>query len=130
VWRHLPLTDVHPSAQLAAEAAEAAAAQGAFWDMHDMLLEHQDELRPTHLRHYAEQLGLDLERFRDDLRRREHYQRVADDVASADASGVAGTPSFFINGRRHEGAYDMATLTRAVREARARSRVPAAASAS
>ncbi len=130
VWRHLPLTDVHPSAQLAAEAAEAAAAQGAFWDMHDLLLEHQDELRPLHLRRYAEQVGLDLDRFRDDLRRREHYQRVAEDVASADASGVAGTPSFFINGRRHEGAYDIDTLTRAVKAARARSRIPAAASGS
>jgi protein-disulfide isomerase len=129
VWRHLPLNDVHPSAQLAAEAAEAAAAQGAFWDMHDLLLRHQDELRPLHLRHYAEQLGLDLDRFRDDLRRREHYQRVAEDVASADASGVAGTPSFFINGRRHEGAYDIDTLTRAVRAARARSRLPQPVSA-
>jgi Na+/H+ antiporter NhaA len=130
VWRHLPLNDVHPSAQLAAEAAEAAAAQGAFWDMHDTLLTHQDELRPTHLRRYAEQLELDLDRFRDELRRREHYQRVAEDVASADASGVAGTPSFFINGRRHEGAYDIDTLTSAVRAARARSRIPAAVSGS
>jgi Na+/H+ antiporter NhaA len=130
VWRHLPLTDVHPSAQLAAEAAEAAAAQGAFWEMHDTLLSHQDELRPTHLRRYAEQLGLDIDRFRDELRRREHYQRIADDVASADASGVAGTPSFFINGRRHEGAYDIDTLTRAVRAARARSRIPAPVSGS
>jgi Na+/H+ antiporter NhaA len=130
VWRHLPLNDVHPSAQLAAEAAEAAAAQGAFWEMHDTLLDHQDELRPMHLRSYAEQLGLDLDRFRDDLRRREHYGRVAEDVASADASGVAGTPSFFINGRRHEGAYDIDTLTRAVHAARARSRIPAVMSGS
>jgi Na+/H+ antiporter NhaA len=129
VWRHLPLNDVHPSAQLAAEAAEAAAAQGAFWEMHDLLLAHQEQLRPTHLRAYAEQLGLDVERFRDELRRREHYQRIAEDVASADASGVAGTPSFFINGRRHEGAYDIDTLTRAVRAARARSRIPAVLSA-
>jgi Na+/H+ antiporter NhaA len=130
VWRHLPLNDVHPSAQLAAEAAEAAAAQGAFWEMHDLLLAHQDELRPTHLRRYAEQLGLDVDRFRDELRRREHYQHIAEDVATADASGVAGTPSFFINGRRHEGAYDIDTLTRAVRAARARSRIPAAMSGS
>jgi Na+/H+ antiporter NhaA len=130
VWRHLPLNDVHPSAQLAAEAAEAAGAQGKFWDMHDLLLRHQDELRPTHLRRYAEQIGLDLDRFRDELRRREHYQRIAEDVASADASGVAGTPSFFINGRRHEGAYDIDTLTRAVSVARARSRIPAAVSGS
>jgi Na+/H+ antiporter NhaA len=130
VWRHLPLNDVHPSAQLAAEAAEAAAAQGAFWPMHDKLLANQDELRPMHLRKYAEEIGLDLDRFRDELRRREHYERVAEDVASADVSGVAGTPSFFINGRRHHGAYDIDTLTGEVRTARARSRLPQAASGS
>jgi len=122
VWRHLPLNDVHPNAQLAAEAAEAAAAQGEFWPMHDLLLEHQDELRPMHLRHYAEEIGLDLDRFREDLRRREHLPRIAEDVASADESGVAGTPSFFINGRRHSGAYDIDTLGAAVRAARARNR--------
>jgi Na+/H+ antiporter NhaA/predicted DsbA family dithiol-disulfide isomerase len=120
VWRHLPLNDVHPSAQLAAEAAEAAAAQDAFWPMHDTLLAHQDELRPMHLRRYAEEIGLDIERFRDELRRREHLPRIAEDVASADASGVAGTPTFFINGRRHQGAYDVAALTSAVEAARTR----------
>ena len=123
VWRHLPLNDVHPSAQLAAEAAEAAAAQGKFWPMHDVLLAHQDELRPAHLRHYAEEIGLDIDRFRDDLRRRERLARVATDVASADASGVAGTPTFFINGRRHYGAYDVAALTAAVEAARRRALV-------
>jgi Na+/H+ antiporter NhaA len=123
VWRHLPLNDVHPSAQLAAEAAEAAAAQGRFWPMHDVLLAHQEELRPTHLRHYAEEIGLDIDRFRDDLRRRERLARVAEDVASADASGVAGTPTFFINGRRHYGAYDVAALTAAVEAARRRALV-------
>ena len=111
VWRHLPLNDVHPNAQMAAEAAEAAAAQGAFWEMHDKLLDHQDELTPPDLGRYAEELGLDVERFWDELRRREHAPRVAEDVASADASGVAGTPTFFINGRRHQGAYDIETLT-------------------
>jgi Na+/H+ antiporter NhaA len=126
VWRHLPLNDVHPSAQLAAEAAEAASVQGEFWPMHDTLLAHQDELRPMHLRHYAEELGLDMDRFLDDLRRREHLPRIADDVASADASAVAGTPTFFINGRRHHGAYDIDALTSAVRAARARARVSAA----
>jgi Na+/H+ antiporter NhaA len=125
VWRHLPLNDVHPSAQLAAEAAEAAAAQGAFWPMHDTLLAHQYDLRPMHLREYAEDVGLDVDRFREDLRQREYAPRVADDVASADASGVAGTPSFFINGKRHEGPYDVDTLSRAVRVAEARSRIPA-----
>ena len=122
VWRHLPLNDVHPNAQMAAEAAEAAAAQGAFWEMHDKLLDHQDELTPPDLGRYAEELGLDVERFWDELRRREHAARVAEDVASADASGVAGTPTFFINGRRHQGAYDIETLTEAVRAAGARER--------
>src|SRR4051812_9499902 len=120
VWRHLPLNDVHEHAQFAAEAAEAAAAQDAFWPMHDLLLDHQDEITPPDLERYASQLGLDLERFWDDVRRRRHAERIAEDVASADASGVAGTPSFFINGRRYEGAYDVATLTEAVRAAQRR----------
>jgi Na+/H+ antiporter NhaA len=117
VWRHLPLNDVHPDAQLAAEAAEAAAAQDAFWEMHDLLLEHQDALRPNDLIAYAEQLGLDVERFTNDLREHAGAARVADDVDSADLSGVSGTPTFFINGRRHYGAYDIATLAAAVRAA-------------
>ena len=120
VWRHLPLNDVHPHAQMAAEAAEAAAAQGAFWPMHDTLLANQDELRPRALHDYAAEIGLDVDRFWDELRRRQYEPRVADDVETADASGVAGTPSFFINGRRHDGAYDLATLSAAVRAARTR----------
>jgi protein-disulfide isomerase len=117
VWRHLPLNDVHGHAQAAAEAAEAAAAQGAFWGMHDLLLEHQGELELSNLLSYAEQLGLDVERFEEDLRRREYAPRVAEDVASADSSDVAGTPTFFVNGRRHRGAYDIDTLTATVRMA-------------
>jgi Na+/H+ antiporter NhaA len=120
VWRHLPLNDVHVNAQVAAEGAEAAAAQGAFWPMHDKLLVHQDELAPRDLVRYATELELDVDRFREDLHRHEHADRVADDVGSADASGVAGTPSFFINGKRHQGAYDVTTLSAAVRTARAR----------
>ncbi len=120
VFRHLPLSDVHPWAQLAAEAAEAAGAPGAFWEMYDVLLAHQGELTPGHLRRYAQQLGLDGERFADELRRRVHAARVGEDVASADASGVSGTPSFFVNGRRHTGVYDVATLSAAVRTARSR----------
>jgi Na+/H+ antiporter NhaA len=123
VWRSLPLNDVHPHAQMAAEAAEAAAAQGAFWAMHDTLLDHQDELTAADLRRYAEEIGLDVERFWDDLVRSRHAPRIAEDVASADASGVAGTPTFFINGRRHEGAYDIETLTEAVGKARSRARL-------
>jgi Na+/H+ antiporter NhaA len=123
VWRHLPLNDVHTHAQLAAEAAEAAGAQGQFWGMHDRLLATQDELTGRDLKRYAEELGLDLERFVDDVHGHEHTDRIAEDVASADASGVAGTPSFFINGRRHQGAYDVDTLSRAVRTARGRARL-------
>jgi Na+/H+ antiporter NhaA len=117
VWRHLPLNDVHPRAQLAAEAAEAAADQGAFWEMHDLLFVHQDALRPDDLIGYAEELGLDVERFTDDLRQHSGATRVAEDVDSADLSGVSGTPTFFVNGRRHHGAYDIATLSAAVRTA-------------
>ncbi len=120
VWRHLPLHDVHPYAQLAAEAAEAAALQGAFWEMHDLLLDHQDALRPHELAGHAERLGLDLTRFDADLRRHHGAERVAEDLDSADLSGVSGTPTFFIDGRRHHGAFDLETLTAAVRTARAR----------
>lgn len=118
VWRHLPLTDVHPQAQLAAEAAEAAATQGGFWPMHDLLLAHQDQLDPPGLLRHAREQGLDVQRFHDDLRHHEHAGRVAQDVESADLSGVSGTPTFFINGQRHDGAYDIATLTAAIQTAR------------
>jgi Na+/H+ antiporter NhaA len=120
VWRHLPLNDVHPSAQQAAEAAEAAAEQGAFWEMHDLLLEHQHALRVPDLVSYAERLGLDVDRFEEDLRTRTGAARIAQDVDSADLSAVSGTPTFFINGLRHYGAYDIATLSAAVKAARAR----------
>jgi protein-disulfide isomerase len=120
VWRHLPLNDVHPNAQQAAEAAEAAAAQDAFWEMHDVLLDNQDSLRIPDLMRYASELGLDTERFGNDLRRHTAAGRIAEDVDSADLSGVSGTPTFFINGRRHYGAYDIVTLSAAVRAARAR----------
>ena len=120
VWRELPLNDVHPYAQLAAEAAEAADAQGAFWPMHDLLLDHQDALTARNLVGYAEQLGLDVDRFRDDLRTHSTGARIAEDVDSADLSGVSGTPTFFINGRRHYGAYDINTLSAAIRAAGAR----------
>lgn len=121
VWRHLPLSDVHPNADLAAEASEAAAAQGAFWEMHDLLLDHQGELRPRHLQAYAERLGLDTERFHEDLQRHAHAPRIEEDVDSADISGVTGTPTFFVNEQRHDGAYDIATLSAAVKAAGARS---------
>jgi Na+/H+ antiporter NhaA len=117
VFRHLPLEDVHEHAVLAAEAAEAAGAQGKFWEYHDLLFMHQGALIVEDLAAYARQLGLDEERFSDDVNSRRFALRVARDAESADASGVAGTPSFFINGRRHYGAYDLDSLTAAVRAA-------------
>jgi predicted DsbA family dithiol-disulfide isomerase len=88
--------------------------------MHDCLLDHQDALALPDLIAHAETVGLDIQRFEDDVRTRRYAARVAEDVASADASGVAGTPSFFINGRRHYGAYDLPTLTAAVKAASTR----------
>ena len=120
VWRHLPLDDVHPHARLAAEATEAAGAQGAFWEMHDLLFDHQDALEFDDLVRYAGELGLDVRRFSEALAERRHASRVGRDVDSADMSGVGGTPTFFVNGRRHQGAYDLASLSAAVKAAGAR----------
>jgi Na+/H+ antiporter NhaA len=125
VWRHLPLTDVHPDAELAAQAAEAAGAQGRFWEMHDLLLTHQDHLRKPDLLAYAEQLGLDVPRFQKELYSHAHLARVGQDVESADISGVSGTPTFFVDGRRQYGAFDASSLTSAIAAARARNRVQA-----
>jgi protein-disulfide isomerase len=123
VWRHLPLNDVHPRAQLASEAAEAAAEQGAFWELHDLLLARQEALKPTDLIRYAQELSLDVERFTEDLRTHAGAARIAEDVDGADLSGVSGTPTFFVNGRRHYGAYDIDALTTAVRAARIRATI-------
>ena len=120
VWRHLPLTDVHPHAQLAAEGSEAAAAQGKFWEMHDQLLEHQGALTADDLIGYAGELGLNADRFARDLANDAGAARIDEHIDSADLSGVSGTPTFFINGKRHHGAYDLGELSDAVRAARAR----------
>lgn len=120
VWRHLPLTDVHIHAQLAAEASEAAACQGRFWDMHDLLLRQQEALRIEDLNAHADAIGLDTARFERDMQAHVGAARIAENVESADLSNVAGTPTFFINGRRHHGAYDLTSLTAAVRVARER----------
>jgi predicted DsbA family dithiol-disulfide isomerase len=125
VWRHLPLNDVHPHAQLAAEASEAAGAQDRFWEMHDLMLTHQDALTLRHIMGYAQELGLDIDRFKEHLRKRKGAARIAEDVESADRSGVSGTPSFFINGHRHQDAYDIETLSKAVRLARVRAAIAA-----
>jgi Na+/H+ antiporter NhaA len=118
VWRHLPLTDVHPHAQLAAEGSEAASAQGKFWEMHDQLLEHQGALSAEDMIGYAGELGLDAERFARDLAGDVGAARIDEDIDSADLSGVSGTPTFFVNGKRHYGAYDLGELSDAVRAAR------------
>jgi Na+/H+ antiporter NhaA len=119
VFRHLPLTDVHPHAQLAAEAAEAAASQGKFWEMHDALMDHQGALTLRDLTGYANAIGLDTDTFEKELRAHDGtVARVAEDVESADLDSVSGTPTFFINGRRHHGAYDLETLKEAVRAAK------------
>jgi Na+/H+ antiporter NhaA len=125
VWRHLPLNDVHPDAQLAAEAAEAAGKQGSFWEMHDLLLDHQDALHPRDLVGYAGSLGLDTMQFAADLRKHAGRPHVDEDLESADLSNVSGTPTFFINGKRHYGAYDIEGLKKAVKLAKARALISA-----
>lgn len=129
VYRHLPLEDVHPHAQLAAESAEAAGAQGRFWEMHDLLFADQSALEPADLRARAARLELDVELFWEEVRTRVYARRVAEDVRSAEESGVAGTPTFFINGLRHQGAYDVETLSEAIRLALHRAKLEAASRA-
>jgi Na+/H+ antiporter NhaA len=114
VFRHLPLVDVHEHAATAAEAAEAAAAQGRFWDMHDMLIPEGVSLIYPDLVRYAGDLGLDVERFAADIRSRRYALRISRDVASADASGAVGTPALFINGRRYQGSQRVDALTAAI----------------
>jgi Na+/H+ antiporter NhaA len=125
VWRHLPLNDVHPNAQLAAEAAEAAGKQGSFWEMHDLLLDHQEALSPRDLVGYAASLGLDTMQFAADLRKHAGRAHVDEDLESADLSNVSGTPTFFVNGKRHYGAYDIEGLKKAVKLAKARALINA-----
>jgi Na+/H+ antiporter NhaA len=114
VFRHLPLVEVHEHALTAAHAAEAAAAQGRFWEMHDLLFAHQDALIYPDLMRYAAELGLDVDRFGEDLRSRRFADRIRRDVDGADASGAAGTPTMFVNGRRHQGSHDLDGLAAAI----------------
>lgn len=117
VFRNFPLTEIHPHAQHAAEAAEAAAAQGYFRAMHDVLFERQHALTDPHLAEYAAAIGLDRARFQQELSDHTHRAHVAEDFLSGVRSGVNGTPTFFINGLRHEDGWDLATLLRALEEA-------------
>jgi protein-disulfide isomerase len=117
VFRNFPLAQAHPHAEHAAEAAEAAAAQGKFWEMHDMLYENQDALEDEDLVRYARALHLDVPRFVKEMEAGIYTERVREDFRSGVRSGVNGTPSFFINGARHDGAYDLASLLAAIEEA-------------
>jgi protein-disulfide isomerase len=127
VFRNFPITTSHPHAERAAEAAEAAASQGSFWEMHDLLYENQKHLRDEDLRSYAERLGLDLERFDRELAGRVYAERVHEDFMGGVRSGVNGTPTFYINGVRHDDSYDLETLVAALDEAAA-SQPPVSAS--
>lgn len=118
VFRHLPLVDVHPHAELAARAAVAAHAQGRFWQMYDLLFAHQDELEFEDVVGYAAQVGVDVETFLRDLEVDETSNRVRADVASAEASGARGTPTFFIGDVRHAGPHDAESLARALEGSR------------
>ena len=115
VFRHFPVTQIHPHARHAAEAAEAAAAQGKFWQMHDMLFEHQDALDDEHLLHSAAAIGLATERFKWEVQNHVFAPRVSEDAESGRHSRVSGTPTFFINGRRHDDTYTLDVLLPAVR---------------
>ncbi len=110
VIRHLPLVDVHPHAELAAQAMEEAGAQGRFWEAHDKLFDHQDELEFEDPLGYSSRIGIDVEEMARALQDGRHLRRVQGDVISAEASGARGTPTFFVNGRRHVGSYDAETL--------------------
>ena len=117
VFRHFPVAERHPNALRAAEAAEAAGAQGRFWEMHDLLCERSPALDAVHLNDYARELGLDLERFGREMREHTHRGKVREDFTSGVRSGVSGTPAFFINGERYTGASDLDGLLAAIEEA-------------
>ena len=117
VFRNFPITNSHPHAEKAAEAAEAAATQGHFWEMHDHLYEHQQQLTAEHLHAHAQALGLDLKRFDQELADNVYAPRVREDFMSGVRSGVNGTPTFFINGVRYDGSHDLDSLLAAVRSA-------------
>ena len=109
-YRHFPLIEIHPLAEPAAEAAEAAGAQGKFWQMHSMLFQYSPRLEPAELLAIAAEIDLDTKRFRDDLATRRHVPRVREDIESGVTSGVHGTPTFFVNGVQYQGGYDFESL--------------------
>lgn len=115
VFRNFPLTKIHPEAQHAAEAAQAAGAQGSFWQMHDRLFERQFALDDDHLVEYAAELGLNADRLRGELDAGTYRARVRDDFMSGVRSGVNGTPTFFINGMRYDGSWEQDSLLAALK---------------
>ena len=115
VFRNFPLTESHPRAESVAEALEAASGQGRFWEMHDWFYEHQHELEGLDLEQHARAIGLDIDTWKKELRERTYHNRVREDVEAGLDSGVTGTPTFFINGIRHQGDYDFESLLAAVR---------------
>jgi len=118
VFRNFPLGEVHPHAFLAAEAAESADAQGRFWEMHDRLYENQQRLAKPDLLDHAQTLGLDVARIEAELDEHAYEARIRNDFLSGIRSGVNGTPTFFINGLRHDESYDLETLLSSLRAAR------------
>jgi protein-disulfide isomerase len=112
VFRNFPLTQIHPHAQHAAEAAECAGAQNKFWEMHDLLYENQQALEDENLLEYAKVLELDMSRFQDDFYNHTFALRVREDFLSGIRSGVNGTPTFYINGMRYNDSWDQETLTK------------------
>jgi protein-disulfide isomerase len=127
VFRNFPLAEAHPHALLAAQSAEAAGAQGRFWEMHDMIFEHQDALELQDIIGYAESLGLDIARFKSELESGTYVKKVRDDFRSGVKSGVNGTPTFFVNGVRYDGSWaNQQAFINALRTA-ARDRVAAPA---
>lgn len=117
VFRNFPLAQIHPHAEHAAEAAEAAGEQGKFWEMHDTLYEHQPALDDIDLIQYSADLDLDVQRFEEGLTAHTYAPRVREDFLTGIRSGVNGTPTFFINGRRHDGSFDAETLQSALEAA-------------
>lgn len=119
VFRHFPRSSIHPHASAAAQAAEAAASQSKFWEMHDLLFRNQQRLGEVDFTHLALQLGLEVYRFQSDFERASHVRRIREDLDAGGASGVRGTPTFFVNGCRYAGKIDVASLAAALEAAAA-----------
>jgi protein-disulfide isomerase len=124
-YRHFPLTEIHPLAMIAAEAAEAAGAQGKFWEMHDLLFESQPEFEPDELLGYATEIGLDIDAFIADLQTHRHREKIAKDFMGGVRSGVNGTPCLFINGERYDAPVEVPVLAAAIESARRHQQVGA-----